>query len=153
VSSYPTDSDVEKIMREASDSNSISVWNTTDALDYQVKYLYYDEGLYYSAAGKEFTMYQELKFFEKVLDRKLNCTDCHFSRANIEEKIFDEKMCFCSSEDFLQLCPRFKMSDKTKVEIKLKDRVIEKNKIDLHPRHKIGQILFPYDWFKLELIL
>lgn len=88
-----------------------------------------------------------LEGFEQVIGRKFTCHECERLACSTLCRFCKRGLTYGVYEDYLLL------SDDTKAEIKLKDQEIADTKIDTHPRHKIGQILFPFDWFKLELIL
>ncbi|MHA1382330.1 MAG: hypothetical protein ACTSR3_01090 [Candidatus Helarchaeota archaeon] len=101
--------------------------------------------------------------FEKVLGRKFNCFDC--VHAKIQSDLFGNKLKkgTCNNkvrykyvwildkglyEPIIErseiskrtrICANFKLSDKTKAEIKKMDRKIEKNKKDNHPRYSLGE--------------
>ena len=67
-----------------------------------------------------------LEGFEQVLGRKFRCQDC-------------SRICPIANQ-MTHICYEFKLSDATKVEIKLKDREIEDTKIDTHPRYPLGTL-------------
>ena len=84
-----------------------------------------------------------LEGFERVLGRKFTCGDCD-NKYGIG--CWFPQINHCESY--------FKLSDKTKAEIKLKDKEIEDTKIDTHPRYPIQQSMIHYLMdLKLELIL
>jgi len=84
--------------------------------------------------------------FEKVLCRKFTCEkDCNDRDCEWKDRIFMKRY---------NICLNFKISDDTKAEIKLKDREIEKNKIDTHPIFIIQDKYKNATWLRSwELIL
>lgn len=87
----------------------------------------------------------KLEGFEKVLGRKFTCIkDCVlYSEGNCE-----------MIGNLLKYCPKFRLTDDTKAEIKLKDKEIEETKIDTHPRYYLQTIkIRPHEYMRLEIIL
>ncbi len=78
-----------------------------------------------------------LEGFEKVLDRRFKCNDCSLmTTVGCVESWMDITNAFP--------CHKFILTDKTKAEIKLKDREIEDTKIDTHPRYFIREEMMYY---------
>ena len=78
----------------------------------------------------------DLEDWERVLGRKFTCEDC------------SNKYEIGCWYPYCPLCPQFKLSSKTKAEIKLKDREIEETKIDTHPKYELGSLVknFGNEW-------
>ncbi|MHA1899206.1 MAG: hypothetical protein ACTSU2_17570 [Promethearchaeota archaeon] len=82
-----------------------------------------------------------LNGFEVVLGRKFECGDCIYGIPNREypNSLIDCKLYKTFYNIHKQRCKRFRLSDKTKFKIKIKDIEIGETKKETHPKYLIGK--------------